>query len=76
MDQTTYDEIISTLAKCGRPDLIQEFREFVSIDETYEPSKELLRNKFRKEKYSDDEGTASEEDLNFVVDKDGFHELA
>ena len=29
-----------------------------------------------KEKYSDDEGTASEEDLNFIVDKDGFHQLA
>jgi|TARA_R110000796_G_scaffold55656_2_gene129331 hypothetical protein len=72
MDQTTYEEIVSALAKCGRPDLIQEFKAFVSIDEDFSPSEEVLEN----EQLSDDEGSASDEELNFSVDKDGFHCLA
>tara|TARA_R110000737_G_scaffold250032_2_gene259849 strand:+ start:391 stop:621 length:231 start_codon:yes stop_codon:yes gene_type:complete len=76
MDRITYEEIISTLAKCGRPDLIQEFKEFVSVDEDYSPSADAKKERLRKEVYSEDEGSADEEDLTFSIDEDGFHQLA
>ena len=47
MDRITYEEIISTLAKCGRPDLIQEFKEFVSVDEDYSPSADAKKERLR-----------------------------
>ena len=76
MDQTTFEEIKSTLAKCGRPDLIQEFIEFCQVDETYSPSNDKRKEKrCRKEVLSDTEGSAEEEDLEFVIDEDGFHSL-
>ena len=55
MDQITFDEIISCLAKSGRPDSIMELREFENkiVDQDYDPSKERFR---KKEIYSDDEG--------------------
>ena len=37
MDQIAYDEIVSVLAMFGRPDLIQEFKDNVSVDEDYVP---------------------------------------
>lgn len=75
MDQITYDEILSCLAKCGRPDLILELKELEKkiVDPDYDPSKERFR---RKEKYSDDEGSAEEEDIQFSVDDEGFHSLS
>lgn len=75
MDQITFDEIISTLAKCGRPDLILELREFEKkiVDEDYDPSKERFK---KKERLSESEGSAEEEDLRFVVDEYGFHSLS
>ena len=76
MDQTTFDEIVSTLAKCGRPDLIQEFKEFTQVDETYDPSTDMIKEKRKKETLSDTEGSADEEQLEFTVDEDGFHQLA
>jgi hypothetical protein len=76
MDRITYEEIISTLAKCGRPDLIQEFKEFVSVDEDYSPAADAKKERMKKEVYSEDEGSADEEDLTFTIDEDGFHQLA
>ena len=75
MDQITYEEILSCLAKCGRPDLILELKELEKkiVDPDYDPSKERF---IRKEKYSDEEGSAEEEDIQFSVDEEGFHSLS
>lgn len=71
MDQVTYEEITSILAKFGRPDLIQEFKQYVKVDKDYEPPKYV-----KKDKYSDDEGSAtSESDYEVDVDQDGFQSL-
>jgi len=74
MDQITFDEIISCLAKSGRPDLIMELREFEKkiVDQDYDPSKERFR---KKEIYSDEEGSAESEEVDFDVDEEGFHSL-
>jgi len=75
MDQVCFEEILSCLAKCGRPDLILELKELEKkiVDEDYDPSKERF---VRKEKYSEDEGSAEEEDLQFSVDDEGFYSLS
>ena len=70
MDQTAFDEIVSILARNGRPDLIQEFKEFVKVDEDYKPPP---RN--RKDSLSDTEGSATDESVEFIVDDAGFHSL-
>mgnify|MGYP003638525132 FL=1 len=70
----TFDEIISTLAKCGRPDLIMELKQFEKkiVDEDYDPSKERII----KEKLSDSEGSADEEgEYDVFIDDDGFQSL-
>tara|TARA_R110000824_G_scaffold8359_5_gene37818 strand:+ start:4085 stop:4312 length:228 start_codon:yes stop_codon:yes gene_type:complete len=74
MDSMTFDEIISTLAKCGRPDLIMELKQFEKkiVDEDYDPSKERII----KEKLSDSEGSADEEgEYDVFIDDDGFQSL-
>ena len=70
MDQGTYDEITSVLARFGRPDLIQEFQNNVKVDEDFIP-------KFmRKDSLSSSEGSAtSESDYEVEIDKDGFQSL-
>ena len=70
MDQSTFDEIVSILAKCGRPDLIAECKEHIKIDDDYKPP---IRN--RRDSLSDSEGSATSEDLDYRIDKDGFHSL-
>jgi len=71
MDKVSYEEIVSTLAKCGRPDLIQELKDHVKIDEDYKPPKFT-----RKDKYSESEGSASEEEeYEIQVDANGFQSL-
>ena len=71
MEPSYFEEIISILAKNGRPDLIQELKEHVKIDEDYKPP-----NFIRKEKLSDSEGSAtSESDYEVEVDEDGFQSL-
>lgn len=71
MDSGSFEEIISVLAKNGRPDLIQEMREHVKTDDDYKPP---LRT--RKDKYSDDEGSAeSESDYSIEEDEEGFKSL-
>jgi hypothetical protein len=71
MDKISFEEIISILAMHGRPDLINEVKEHVKIDEDYRPP---LRT--RKDKYSDSEGSAvSEEEYEVEEDEDGFKSL-
>ena len=70
MDKVSFEEIVSILAKNGRPDLIQEFTEFVKVDEDYVPPP---RN--RKDSLSDTEGSATDESIEFIVDDSGFHSL-
>jgi len=71
MDKISYEEIVSTLAKCGRADLIQEVKEHVKIDSDYEPPKRV-----KKEYYSEEEGSAEEEEEYEVqVDSEGFYSL-
>ena len=71
MDQLPFDEIVSILAKNGRPDLIAECKEHIKIDNDYEPPSYL-----KKDKYSDNEGSAEEEsDYEVQEDEDGFQSL-
>jgi|TARA_B110000902_G_scaffold7315_1_gene8701 hypothetical protein len=73
MDESSFDEIISILAKNGRPDLIMLLKEIetIFVDPDYKPTK-----KVRKEYFSDSEGSAlSEDDLDYNVDDEGFHSL-
>ncbi len=71
MDQTSSEEIISILAMHGRPDLIQEFKEHIKVDEDYKPP---IRG--RKDSLSESEGSAtSEEDYEVDIDEDGFQSL-
>ena len=74
MDESTFDEIISCLAKCGRPDLIMELKDFEKriVDTSYEPP----RVQIRREVLSDTEGSAcSEDELDYIVDEEGFYSL-
>ena len=70
MDQVAYDEIVSVLAMFGRPDLIQEFKDNVSVDEDYVP-------KFTsRDSLSNSEGSAcSESDYEVEIDDEGFQSL-
>jgi hypothetical protein len=70
MDKVSFEEIINILAKCGRPDLIQEVKENIKIDEDYEPP-----SRIRKDSLSDSEGSAVSEDVNVDVDDEGFYSL-
>jgi len=71
MDQVTYEEIISSLAMVGRPDLISEFKDNVKLDKDYKPPKYV-----RKDKYSESEGSASSEsDYEVEEDENGFCSL-
>lgn len=71
MDQSTFDELISILAKNGRPDLIAECQEHIKIDNNYEPPTFM-----RREIYSESEGSAEEEsDYSVEEDEDGFESL-
>jgi len=70
MDQSTLEEIISILAKCGRPDLIAECKEHIKVDEDYKPTFT------RRDSLSDSEGSAEEEsDYEVEIDEEGFYSL-
>jgi len=70
MDQISHEEIISILAMTGRPDLIQEFKEFVKVDEDFKP------HLIMRDSLSDTDGSAcTEEEYEVAVDKDGFHSI-
>jgi hypothetical protein len=70
MDQSTFDEIVSILAKCGRPDLISECVDHIKIDNDYKPTF------VRRDSLSDNEGSAEEEsDYSVEEDDEGFQSL-
>ena len=73
MDESNYEEIISTLAKCGRPDLIASFKEFVKRDFNYSPTEKEKREYRRKERLSISEGSAEEEETYKVKDEGNGH---
>jgi len=70
MDKIVFEEIISILALHGRQDLISEFKEHAKMDPDYKPP-----NFMRRDSLSDSEGSATSEDLNYTIDKDGFYSL-
>tara|TARA_R110000824_G_scaffold394102_1_gene593696 strand:+ start:723 stop:941 length:219 start_codon:yes stop_codon:yes gene_type:complete len=71
MDHISSEEIISILAKNGRPDLIQEFKDHIKVDEDYVPP-----SRTRKDSLSLSEGSAdSEESYQVNVDEEGFKSL-
>ena len=72
MDECDYEEIISTLAKCGRPDLIAEFKEHVKRDFDYKPTAKEIK----EAKADDDCSTGEEEEINVKVDSEGFLRLS
>ena len=72
MDPQYFEEIVSILARNGRPDLIEALKEHIDIDEDYIPPK---RKMWKRDNYSDSEGSAEEEDLEVEIDEDGFFSL-
>jgi len=72
MDENDYEEIISTLAKHGRPDLIASFKECVKRDPDYKPSAKEKREYAKQEgEYSD--GSVEDEVIAGHVDAEGFY---
>ena len=71
MDLDTFEEIVSVLARNGRPDLILELMEVKRqiVDEDYVPQNN------RRDSLSNDEGSATDESIVFDVDEEGFHSL-
>ena len=67
MDRITIEEVISQLAKIGRPDLIDAFKEI--INETYFPDEEEDTTE------SDSDDSVEEEIIKTHVDSQGFHSL-
>lgn len=75
LDENVYEEIISILAKNGRPDLISELRS--SKDDDYKPTKKEKKIKEYYE-YCDAIDLGVEESYSssdVLVDKDGFFSL-
>lgn len=77
MDSNTFEEIISTLAKCGRADLIAELKEHKSnlLDPNWKPTAKDIREIKKEEPYSDSGGSAEEESLTYSIDQNGFYHL-
>ena len=71
MDETDYEEIVSALAKCGRPDLISCFKENVKRDYDYKPTA-----RERAEAESSDCSEGESEELNATQDDEGFYHLS
>ena len=71
MDNITFEEIISTLAKCGRADLIAEVNDvkFKIIDEDYKPPIRM-----HEDSLSDSEGSAIDEEYEIECSA-GFYSL-
>ena len=67
MDQESQEEIISLLAKCGRPDLIQEFKELLD-DHDFQ-----IVSSDSSEDY--DETETEQEDMKITCDKKGFYSI-
>lgn len=77
MDEIDFEEIISILAKNGRPDLIESFKTAITGDPDWTPDfKDTIQSKKdKKESYEYDSGSAESEDLEVEVDSEGFHSI-
>tara|TARA_R110000850_G_scaffold174853_1_gene300374 strand:+ start:138 stop:359 length:222 start_codon:yes stop_codon:yes gene_type:complete len=73
MDEKTQNDIIKILMKSGRMDLVAILLTlFEEIDSDFDPDElDILEPHLEY-----NEGNASEEDLEFNIDKDGFHYLS
>jgi len=67
MDQVSQEEIISLLAKCGRPDLIADFKELLQ-DHDFE-----VVSSDSSEDYDENETEA--EDIKITCSKKGFYSI-
>tara|TARA_R110000737_G_scaffold145233_1_gene175299 strand:- start:1060 stop:1302 length:243 start_codon:yes stop_codon:yes gene_type:complete len=76
IEEDCLEEIISCLAKCGRPDLINDLVMAVAEfeDKDYKPPPVNLLAK-RRDSLSDSEGSAFEEDVDYEIDSNGFYSL-
>jgi hypothetical protein len=68
MDKDKINEICKILIIHGKRDLADQLLDY--FDKDYVPPIRM-----KKEKLSDDEGSAEEEDLQFSVDSEGFYSL-
>ena len=78
MDKISYEEIVSILAKHGRPDLIAELKLLESkiVDKDYSPTEKEKRDYRRKERLSVSEGSSAEdEDIEIKDEGGGFYSL-
>jgi len=79
MDSKVFEEIVNLLEVLGRHDLIEELKEVETkiVDEDYDPQPDLRRANLKKnaEPYSEDEGSAEEEDIKVKIDEDGFYSI-
>ncbi len=77
MDEIDYEEIVSILAKNGRPDLIQSLAAALTGDADWTPDfKDTLQEKKDlKESYEYDSGSAEEESLEVNIDSEGFQSI-
>ena len=79
MDSKVFEEIVNLLEVLGRHDLIEELKEVETkiVDEDYDPQPEIRKSKLKKnaEPYSEDEGSAEEEDIKVKIDEDGFYSI-
>jgi len=72
MEENDYDEIISTLAKCGRPDLIASFQKMYQSFVCSSPSASSSEEDTPRPKH----GKAVYEELEVVISPEGFYSLA
>lgn len=76
MDETDYEEIISILAKNGRPDLIASFKTALTGDEFQEWTPSLKEKKEHdKEEGEYDSDIGEEEKVKAAQTEDGFYYL-
>tara|TARA_R110001592_G_scaffold59766_3_gene181464 strand:+ start:8354 stop:8593 length:240 start_codon:yes stop_codon:yes gene_type:complete len=74
MDETDYEEIISLLAKNGRPDLIQSFKEAMTGDPEWTPSLKE-KNDLNNEEGEYDSDIGEPEHMIVGQTEDGFYYL-
>jgi len=79
MDSQSYADILELLDMAGRQDLIVELQSLKCkiVDECYNPKEDIKKSKLKKNKepYSDDEGSAEEENIKVKIDQEGFYSI-
>ncbi len=79
MEQKIFDEIVNLLESLGFKVLVEEMKEVESkiVDDDYNPAEDIKKSKLKRnhEPYSDDEGSAEEENIKVKIDEDGFYSI-